>query len=56
MWWERLYNPVINPKRIPCPKGYVVYHIDGDKYNNHAKNLIVISRSELARNNFGWKK
>lgn len=56
MWWEKLYNPVVNPKRIPCPKGYVVYHINGDKYDNHAKNLIVISRAELLRRNLGSKQ
>ena len=54
--WENVFNPVIDIKSIKCPKGYVVYHIDGNKSNNRRKNLIVISRSELARNNFGWRR
>lgn len=50
-WWENLTNPVMNLKRIDCPKGYVIYHKDGDKYNNRKKNLEVISRAEMLKRN-----
>lgn len=33
------------------PIGYVIYHIDGDNFNDDPKNLEAISRTELARRN-----
>lgn len=36
---------------IDVPKGYIVYHIDGDITNNNLSNLAVISRAELLRLN-----
>jgi len=36
----------------PIPKGYVIIHIDGDRYNDSPSNLKAISRAEnLKRNN-----
>lgn len=29
------------------PKGYIIYHLDGNKYNNRVENLGVIKRSKL---------
>lgn len=49
--YDKFFNPIIDPKRIDCPKGYVVHHKDGDKYNNRKNNLEVISRSELLKRN-----
>lgn len=36
---------------IEVPKGYVVYHKDGDNTNNEFENLEVISRGELMKRN-----
>ena len=36
---------------IEVPKGYIVYHIDGNMYNNDLGNLEVISRGELIKRN-----
>lgn len=36
---------------IDIPKGYVVYHKDGDIENNNIGNLEIISRSELLKRN-----
>jgi len=33
------------------PIGYVIYHIDGNRYNDDPKNLIAISRSQLLEYN-----
>jgi hypothetical protein len=33
------------------PKGYVIYHIDGDKRNDELMNLEAISRAELLKRN-----
>lgn len=42
--WESVYGPL--------PKGYVLIHIDGDRYNDDINNLEAITRAELvARNN-----
>jgi hypothetical protein len=35
----------------PIPKGYVIYHVDGDSHNDDPKNLIAISRAELLKRN-----
>lgn len=33
------------------PPGYVIYHVDGDKYNDEPMNLIAITRAELIKLN-----
>ena len=33
------------------PKGYIVYHLDGNKNNDSIENLEAISRAELLRRN-----
>lgn len=33
------------------PSGYVIYHIDGDKYNDDPSNLVAITRAELVKLN-----
>lgn len=33
------------------PKGYVLYHIDGDRYNDDISNLEAITRAELLKRN-----
>lgn len=38
------------------PKGYVVYHIDGNTENNNIENLKIISRAELLKLNRKQKK
>lgn len=35
----------------PIPKGYVIYHKDGDKLNDQIENLEAISRKELLQRN-----
>lgn len=35
------------------PKGFVIYHKDGDKNNDHPSNLEAISRKELLKRNNG---
>jgi hypothetical protein len=56
-----LYDGVGKRKRRPrkvyeehfgeIPKGYVIYHLDGDKNNDDPYNLEAISRAELIRRN-----
>lgn len=41
--WIQVYGEI--------PKGYVIYHKDGDKYNDEIENLECISRAELIRIN-----
>jgi hypothetical protein len=33
------------------PKGYVIYHLDGDQYNDEPSNLMAITRAELIKLN-----
>ena len=42
---------VLERAGIKVPVGYVVYHIDGNKFNDDIRNLEVISRAELANRN-----
>lgn len=41
--WEKEYGKI--------PPGMVLYHIDGDKYNDDIKNLELLTRAELLRIN-----
>lgn len=42
---------VLEQNGINVPKGSVVYHKDGDIYNNELENLEVITRAELIKRN-----
>jgi hypothetical protein len=35
----------------PIPKGFIIYHKDGNNFNDDPKNLEAISRAELLRRN-----
>jgi len=59
-WWTGLMpkgNRVMVHQRVWCesnnktavPKGFVIHHIDEDKFNNNADNLICLSRREHAQ-------
>lgn len=37
------------------PRGYVVYHKDGNNSNDHPSNLVAISRAELVKRNTAKK-
>lgn len=39
---------ILEQNGIIVPTGCVVYHLDGDTYNNNLDNLVVITRAELA--------
>ncbi len=47
------------PKKVyedingPIPQGWVLYHLDGDRYNDDIDNLIAIPRAILVRINSG---
>ena len=41
--YEQVYGEI--------PKGYVIYHLDGDNYNDDPSNLQAISRAELIKLN-----
>lgn len=41
--WEEVYGDL--------PKGYVIWHIDGNRYNDTLGNLEAISRGEMMRRN-----
>lgn len=40
--WEITHNKII-------PNGFVIHHIDGNRINNHANNLKLMSRSEHSK-------
>lgn len=42
---------VLKKAGVEIPAGYVVYHVDGDKFNDDITNLEVISRAELIKRN-----
>lgn len=56
-----LYEGVGKRKRRPrkiyedyygkIPKGYIVHHIDGDRYNDNIDNLQLLSRADLLKKN-----
>lgn len=39
----------------PIPDGYVIIHIDGNRYNDNVENLKAISRKELLKHNQNLK-
>ncbi len=45
--WEEHYGKI--------PDGYVIYHIDGNRYNDDISNLECISRKELVKRNKNGK-
>jgi hypothetical protein len=50
---------VRRPKKVyedaygEVPKGWILYHLDGDRYNDHLDNLIAIPRAVLVKINAG---
>lgn len=59
-WWTGLMpkgNRVYTHQRVWCesnnktevPKGFVIHHIDEDKFNNSSDNLVCLSRREHAQ-------
>lgn len=42
---------ILQQNGIDVPKGFIVYHIDGNMFNNNIENLKVISRAELIKLN-----
>ena len=42
---------VLKQAGIEIPKGYIVYHVDGNMWNNDIGNLEIISRGELMKRN-----
>ena len=50
---------VRRPKKVyedaygEVPKGWILYHLDGDRYNDSANNLIAIPRAVLVKINAG---
>ena len=62
-WKEGMYVTIAPNKRVKrarlvwesvwgeLPTGYVVYHLDGDKYNDDIDNLEAITRAELIERN-----
>jgi len=50
---KRIRRPRQNYKDVygKIPKGYVIYHIDNNKDNDHYTNLEAISRAELLKRN-----
>lgn len=51
------YKRVRKPRKIyedahgPIPKGYIIVHLDGDRYNDSLFNLEAISRAENLKRN-----
>jgi hypothetical protein len=46
--YEKAYGPI--------PKGYVIYHRDGNKDNDNPSNLVAITRGELMKINLRNRK
>lgn len=52
--WEREHNVIWREAHGKIPKGYSVWHLDGDGYNNNLDNLILVSANEsILVNGFG---
>lgn len=55
--WAGKNNRVRRARKVyedtygPIPKGYVIYHIDGNNLNDDPQNLEAISRAELVKRN-----
>lgn len=47
----RLPRKIYEDNYGSIPKGYVIWHIDGDKHNDNADNLEAISRAESMKRN-----
>lgn len=46
---------VLEQNGIEVPVGSIIYHIDGDIYNNELENLEVLTRAQLLKRNRGSK-
>lgn len=59
--WDGTNKRVRRPRQIyeehhgKIPKGYVIWHIDGDKKNDDISNLEAISRAEMMKRNFKYR-
>jgi len=57
--YEGINKRVRRPKKVyedangEVPKGWIIYHLDGDKDNDHLDNLIAIPRVVLLKINSG---
>ena len=55
--WDGANNGIRRPRQVyedhygPIEKGFVIYHKDGDRYNDDPENLEAISRAELVKRN-----
>ena len=55
--WTGPNKRVRNPRAVyeenfgPIPKGYVIFHLDGDRHNDSPENLEAISRGEMMKRN-----
>jgi len=59
--WNGANKRVRRPRLIyekehgKIPKGFVIWHIDGDKKNDDISNLEAISRAEMMKRNFKYR-
>ena len=62
--WKGINKRIRRPREVyekhygKIPKGYIIWHIDGNKHNDDIENLEAISRSECMKRNFEkrWEK
>ena len=56
--WKGPNKRIRRPRQVyeehygKIPKGYIIWHIDGDKHNDVLDNLEAISRAECMKRNF----